>query len=96
LRSADWELLETLTIGILGRPVEVMQLVEIVEEVQSKVQWIYRLVFVVSARSRTACSRAASFVACHCSSLNLEMRFLFPVQPSRDGIWLANGQCLLE
>ena len=29
---------ETLTIGILGRPVEVMQLVEIVEEVQSKVQ----------------------------------------------------------
>jgi hypothetical protein len=29
---------ETLTIGILRRPVEVMQLVEIVEEVQSMVQ----------------------------------------------------------
>lgn len=29
---------EALTIGILGRPVEVMQLVEIVEKEQSKVQ----------------------------------------------------------
>jgi hypothetical protein len=64
VREYEMELLtlvaETLTMGILERPIEVMQLVEIVEEARSKFRYIYGLVVIVSARSRTACSRAAS------------------------------------
>jgi hypothetical protein len=87
---------ETLTIGILGRHIEMVQLVEIVEEVTVEGP--------VDIRTCSCCFRpftdcllaSCRLVACHCSSLILWHEVLFLVLPSRDRIWLANGQCLFE